>query len=146
MEGRVLRKYEVTVYSVSLLAFLVCLGGGFADDPPVDAFVKWVQGNAVSLESVKPGHSFDDLRPVKKIIGDARIVCLGESRHDAREHFLFKHRMIEFLVAEMGFTLFAMEESLPCAMKINDYIHGGEGDPEALLNSMGAWYIWDTER
>ncbi|MBN2416823.1 erythromycin esterase family protein [bacterium] len=45
----------------------------------------------------------------------------------------------------MGFTVFAMEESLPYGDRINTYVLGGEGDPETLLNNMGNWYIWDTK-
>ncbi|MCP4657754.1 MAG: erythromycin esterase family protein [bacterium] len=116
-----------------------------AQDPATAAVVSWAAENAVPIATVEPGSPFDDLMPVSGIVGDARVVLLGESRHDAREQFRLKHRLIEFLVQEMGFTLFAMEESLPSSEKINDYLLRGEGDPEALLNQMGAWYIWDTE-
>jgi len=124
---------------------MVLVQGGSADGSPSDVFIEWASTNAVPIKTVEPGAPFDDLQPLKTIVGGARVVCLGESRHDAHEHFRFKHRMIEFLVQEMGFTLFAMEESLPCAGQINDYVLGGQGDPEALLNKMGAWFIWDTQ-
>ena len=45
----------------------------------------------------------------------------------------------------MSFTVFALEESLPCTLAINEYVTGGEGDPAALLDRMGGWYIWNTE-
>ena len=45
----------------------------------------------------------------------------------------------------MGFTVLAMEESAPQAYALNDYLIGGEGDPEALVAWMGGWYIWGTE-
>ncbi|MHC4695271.1 MAG: erythromycin esterase family protein [Planctomycetota bacterium] len=128
--------------SVFVSAFVI---GGLTNDSHCDAFVEWAAHNAVPIRTVEPGEPFDDLQPLRKVVGNARVVCLGESRHDAREHFRFKHRMIEFLVEEMGFTHFAMEESLPCAGLINEYVLSGRGDPEALLNSMGAWFIWDTQ-
>ena len=118
--------------------------GALAGGSEVDGFVEWASKNAVPIKTVEPGSRRDDLRPLKEIVGDARVVCLGESRHDVHEHFRFKHRLIEFLVEEMGFTLFAMEESLPSAGLINEYVLGGDGDPETLLTSMGGWFIWDT--
>ena len=39
-----------------------------------------------------------------------------------------KHRMLEFLVEEMGFNTFAMETNGPEANLINDFIHTGKGD------------------
>ncbi len=132
----------VVMLSTVLIPFMNC---DPTDNDQAEAFIKWASENAVSIKMVEPGAPFDDLRPLTKIIGDARVVCLGESRHDAHEHFRFKHRLIEFLVEEMGFTLFAMEESMPCAATINEYVLHGKGDPEALLDGMGAWFIWDTE-
>ncbi len=108
------------------------------------AFIEWAKDNAIEIRTLEPDSEFDDLRSLQKSIGDARMVFIGESRHDAHEHFKFKHRLVEFLVEEMGFTLFAMEESLPYGDRINKYVLGGEGDPEALLNNMGNWYVWDT--
>lgn len=128
---------------VVLIGPLLSPSGSLPDPSQSDSFIEWAAQNAAPLEAVEPGSPFDDLEPLKKIVGRARVVCLGESRHDVHEHFLLKHRLIEFLVEEMGFTLFALEESLPCGGDLNDYILGGEGDPETLLNSMGAWFIWD---
>ena len=124
---------------------VVLAQGGSADRSLSDVFVEWASANAVPIKTVEPGARFDDLQPLKTIVGGARVVCLGESRHDAHEHFRFKHRVVEFLVREMGFTLFAMEESMSCAERINEYVLHGKGDPEALLDGMGAWFIWDTE-
>jgi erythromycin esterase len=121
------------------------MNSGPTNNRQAEAFIKWASENAVSIKTVEPGAPFDDLRPLTELIGDARVVCLGESRHDAHEHFRFKHRLLEFLVEEMDFTLFAMEESMPCAERINEYVLRGTGDPEALLDGMGAWFIWDTE-
>jgi len=113
--------------------------------PHTEAFVDFAKNHAADLVTVEPGSGFDDLTPLKKAIGDTRIVCLGESRHDIHEHFRLKHRIFEFLVKEMGFTVFAMEEGLPNGDAINRYILGGDGDPAQLLNSMCNWYIWDTQ-
>jgi erythromycin esterase-like protein len=84
------------------------------------------------------------MQPLKKIIGDARIVALGEATHGTREFFQLKHRMLEFLATEMGFTIFSIEANMPEAYRVNDYVLTGVGDPAALLRGMYFW-TWDTE-
>ncbi|HLO17924.1 MAG TPA: erythromycin esterase family protein, partial [Anaerolineales bacterium] len=85
--------------------------------------IQWLKANAIPFDTTEPNHSFEDLMPLKQIIGDARIVALGEATHGTHEFSQMKHRMLEFLVEEMGFNTFAMEANL-----INDYIHTGKGD------------------
>ncbi len=106
--------------------------------------VEWIAGHAIPLSTVEARHGFADLQPLKKVIGDARIVELGEATHGTREFFQLKHRMLEFLATEMGFTIFSIEANMPEAYKLNDYVVDGKGDPAALLKGMYFW-TWDTE-
>ena len=105
---------------------------------------EWIAGHAIPLSTVEARHGFADLQPLKKVIGDARIVELGEATHGTREFFQLKHRMLEFLATEMGFTIFSIEANMPEAYKLNDYVLRGEGDPAKLLKGMYFW-TWDTE-
>jgi erythromycin esterase len=130
-----------------LVVCLLLLASGpacLSDEADIDAFSDWAGENAVVLDTIEPGSGFEDLEKIRTLVGGARVVCLGESRHDAHEHFRLKHRLIEFLVSEMGFTVFALEESLPCSLAIDEYVTGGAGDPEELLDRMGGWFIWNT--
>jgi erythromycin esterase len=54
-----------------------------------------------------------------------------------------KHRLVELLATEMGFTAFAIEASMPEAFRLNDYMLRGEGDPDELLRGMYFW-TWNT--
>ena len=47
---------------------------------------------------------------------------LGEATHGSREFFQLKHRMLEFLATEMGFTIFSIEANMPEAYKLNDFV------------------------
>ncbi len=105
---------------------------------------RWVSTNAIRLETVEAGHGFADLQPLKQIIGPARIVALGEATHGTREFFQLKHRILEFLVTEMGFNVFAIEATMPESFDINDYVLTGRGDPEKALAGIYFW-TWDTE-
>ncbi len=109
----------------------------------VKTVTDWLKERAVPLVGVRAGAGFDDLRPLKSLLKDVRVVGLGEATHGTREFFQFKHRMLEFLVKEMGFTVFAIEASYPACWNVNDYVLTGKGDPAAALASQGFW-TWDT--
>ncbi len=105
---------------------------------------KWLAGHAVALKGVEAGQGFKDMEPLKKVVGPARIVSLGEATHGTREFFQLKHRMLEFLVTEMSFTVFAIEASMPEGFDVNEYVLTGKGDPAKALAGLYFW-TWDTE-
>jgi erythromycin esterase-like protein len=84
------------------------------------------------------------MKPLKKMIGNARIVSLGEATHGSREFFQLKHRMLEYLATEMGFTIFSIEANMPEAYRLNDYVLNGTGDPAKLIKGMYFW-TWNTQ-
>lgn len=111
------------------------------DDKPV---VDWVSKHAVRLKTPEAGHGFADMQPLKKMVGKARIVSLGEATHGSREFFQMKHRMLEFLCTEMGFTIFSIEANMPEAYRLNDFVLNGTGDPAKLIKGMYFW-TWNTQ-
>ena len=98
---------------------------------------------SVHLKTIAAGSDFDDMQPLKAIVGDARIVSLGEAAHLNRDFSRAKHRTVEFLVNEMGFSVFAIEATFAGALELNDYVLGGEGDPWRALGALvyPAWTI-----
>jgi erythromycin esterase-like protein len=111
---------------------------------PTPAELDWLRQKLVPLKSCEAGKDFDDLAPFKAIVGDARIVSLGECTHGTREVFQMKHRLLEYLAAECGFTVFSIEASMPEAYRLNDYVLEGKGDPAKLIAGMYFW-TWNTE-
>jgi erythromycin esterase len=104
----------------------------------------WVKKHAIPLKTVEAGSGFEDMAPLKQLISSARIVAVGEATHGTREFFQLKHRIFEFLVEQMGFTVFAIEANLPEARPVNDYILTGGGDPREALEGLYSW-TWKTE-
>jgi len=104
----------------------------------------WIKRNARPFDTCTPSERVSDLRDLRRIVGNARIVALGEGTHGTREFFQLKHRITQYLATEMGFTVFAIEANLPEAWRINDYVLGGPGDPRALIKGMYFW-TWNTE-
>jgi erythromycin esterase len=119
----------------------------FEGVPTVDpAAVAWLVDNSLSLVTADPGASLDDLTPLGEMIGDARIVGLGEGTHGTREFFRMKHRIFRYLVEQKGFTHFAIEATWPEANEINHYVltGGGGKTPAQLVRNMHFW-TWDTQ-
>ena len=114
----------------------------FAGSPP--QVVEWLRTHAIPLTTPEAGHGFADMKPLAKVVGNARIVSLGEATHGTREFFQLKHRMLEYLVSELGFTVFAIEANWPESLAVDEYITTGKGDPTAALSGMYFW-TWDTE-
>jgi erythromycin esterase len=104
----------------------------------------WLRENAVPLQTVAAGSGFDDMQPLKGVIGDARIVALGEAAHGNRQFNQAKHRMVEFLVEEMSFRVVAIEATFAGALELNDYILTGNGTPEEALAAL-VYPAWRNE-
>src|ERR1041384_7615428 len=112
--------------------------------PAQEAVTSWIRSSANPLKTVEARSGFDDMEPLRRVIGDARIVSLGEATHGTREFFQLKHRMLEFLATQMGFTIFSIEANMPEAYRLNDYVLNGTGDPAQLLRGIYFW-TWNTE-
>ena len=106
--------------------------------------ISWLRRHAIRLTTVEAGRGAADLQPLKPVIGRARIVALGEATHGTREFFQLKHRLLEFLVTEMGFTTFAIEANWPESLAVNDYVLHGRDDAARSLAGLRLW-TWNTE-
>ncbi len=118
-------------------------------EPPLTAeqraaVVRDLRVHALPFRSVLAGNGFDDLTGLDRLIGDARIVALGEASHGTAEFFQMKHRLLEYLVERKGFTVFAIEGNWPEAQVADRLIKTGEGDAGAALAAMYFW-TWQTE-
>lgn len=108
------------------------------------AVIARLKENVVPIKTVEAGSGFADLVPLKRVFKNVQFVGLGEETHGTREFFQFKHRMLEFLVKEMGFRVFAIEASYSACQNINDYVMGRTDDGAKALDSQGFW-TWNTE-
>ncbi len=118
-----------------------------ADAPktdPIAAGAAWVKANAVAFKTPEAGNGFDDLKGLDAMIGNARIVSLGEPTHGTREAFQMKHRLLEYLVETKGFSIFSIEANMPESYALNEYVIDGKGDPAKLIAGMYFW-TWNTE-
>ena len=117
---------------------------GAAAWAPTPAEVAWARHAVIPLRTERAGSGFDDLKRVDAIVGDARIVSLGEGTHGTAEFFRMKHRLTEYLATKHGFTVFAIEANMPEARRVNEYVLTGRGDARAALAGLYFW-TWNTE-
>ena len=97
------------------------------------------------LRTYEPdGGNTKDLDILKKLIGNSKVIALGEVSHGSSEIFKMKNRIIQYLATSHGFDKFSIEANMPEAYKLNDYTVRGEGDPKKLIAGMYFW-TWRTE-
>jgi len=97
------------------------------------------------LDGSDPELPTADLQPLKKILGNTPVVALGESVHTSGGYYEMKHRLLRFLVQEMGFRVFALESPWPGADQVAAYVETCDGSPEdALRGIFGVWQSAET--
>lgn len=85
-----------------------------------------------------------DLLILNKLIGNSKIVGLGESTHGSSEIYQMKYRMSEYLIAQKNFNVFSLEANMPESFLMNHYIQEEKGAPKDILKGMYFW-LWQTE-
>jgi erythromycin esterase len=96
------------------------------------SFTDWSRHHAIAADSLNPQAPLDDLEPLHKVIGDARVVAIGESAHYVRECYLLRHRLLRFLAERLGFTVYALEAPFTEAHAIDAWIQGSPGTVEEV--------------
>lgn len=90
-----------------------------------------------------------ELGPLRNMIGDAKVVGLGDGTHGTHEFYTVKLRIIDFLVREMDFDTIALEAPVPQFADLNAYVLGGNVDPRAVLQEAASanvgYLFWETE-
>jgi erythromycin esterase len=118
-----------------------------AAEPPAESELAWLARHAALLREVQtPVNSTPDdtdLRLVGDIVGEAGVVGLGESTHGTHEFFQVKHRLLEYLVRELGFGVFAIEANQLAVERVNVYVQGGSGTARDAMRVM--FRVWNTE-
>ena len=113
-------------------------------DPVPPEIAAWVEANALPFDGTHLSLPHTDIEFLRDLVGDARIVALGENTHGTRDFFEMKARILRFLVEEMGFNTFSIEATWPESRLVDHYVRTGEGDPARLLAGLYFW-TWNTE-
>jgi len=106
---------------------------------------EWLRGQIIPLKGSDPKIKLDDdLLILSKLVGNAKVVALGEVSHGSSEIFKMKHRIIKYLAEKENFDIFSIEACMPESYKVSEYTVEGKGDPKGLIKGMYFW-TWRTE-
>ena len=84
------------------------------------------------------------LEALEEIIGDARIVLIGESSHGTHEFYEARAEITKWLIEEKGFCAVAAEADWPDAYRVNRYVRGlgGDGSADEALSGFERFPAW----
>src|SRR5438067_754278 len=77
------------------------------------------------------GGESNDYDALLELIGNARIVLLGEASHGTHEFYFERAQITKRLIAEKNFTVLAIEADWPDASRVHRYVRGSSNDANA---------------
>ncbi len=100
--------------------------GAAAARPAARTPAEVIRGVAIDApQGLPPGETLEEL------IGDARVVLIGESSHGTHEFYEARAAITKWLIEEKGFCAVAAEADWPDAYRVNRYVRGLGGDKNA---------------
>ncbi|MCV7154381.1 erythromycin esterase family protein [Mycolicibacterium pyrenivorans] len=107
-----------------------------------------IEPDRVSDLGVDDAASVERLTPLLPVVGDARVVALGEGAHFVSEYWTLRHQIIRFLHERAGFALVAMEFGLGEGLALAPWLRGdvAVGDLASISPAAVQWGAGDTMR
>ena len=113
------------------------------DASQVKAVSAWLTANAVRCDS-EDLDALADLQPLRNTLKSIRVLGVGEATHGTHEFFRFRHRLLAFLIRDMGFRTLALETGYSSARGLDAFVQGEIADVTQALAQQGLW-TWDTQ-
>ncbi|MCU0725125.1 MAG: erythromycin esterase family protein [Planctomycetes bacterium] len=105
---------------------------------------KWLDDHAAKVATLAFDGPHDDLAPLARAIGDARIVQLGEQSHGDGATFLAKARIARFLHEKLGFGVLAFESGLFECDRANEMLRAGRPKEAMHASVFPIWRVEET--
>lgn len=126
-------KHRTLIGWTAALGMLMGSGASAADD--TELVVEWSATHAVALGQ--------DFEPLRKVVGDARVLAFGEGTHNAHELWDLRNRMFQYAVEQLGFTAIAAETSFAEGLVTDDYVTGKAVPAGPAAHGVFSW-SWAT--
>ncbi|MDP7742224.1 MAG: erythromycin esterase family protein [Lentisphaeria bacterium] len=117
---------------ITFLIILIALQWG-CQTTPLTERQQWLKAHASPLQHLAPHQHTHDLKAVLEIIGDNRIVAMGEQTHGTREFFQFRNRVFQYLAEHHGFNYFLLEAHLDEGLLTDRILQTRVPGPKELL-------------
>lgn len=131
--------------------------------PPTAAFRAWVHAHAHVVRTV--GSDADpvgddeltpaaltgplaDLAPLRAVVGDARVLAVGEPFHGVHEPLVLRNRIVRYCVLALHCTAVALETGLAPSRALDAYVQGRVPDrsPAASDSALAAAFSYGFGR
>lgn len=116
---------------------------GPAPEPAAIRAADLVAAAAVDAPGGVPPHEV-----LEELIGDARVVLIGESSHGTHEFYQARAEITKWLIEHKGFNAVAAEADWPDAYRVNRYVQGitdsaePDADAEQALRGFQRFPAW----
>lgn len=107
-------------------------------------FPTCAQAHAHRLGTIDPDAPLDDLGALDALIGDARVVAIGEGSHFIEEFWTIRRRIARYLHERLGFTVLAMEFGLHEASLVEPWL-SDPAERRSLADVEPAAAAWGLE-
>ena len=102
-----------------------------------------LEAEHILKDRVHPLTESNDLDPLMKRIGNARIVMLGEASHGTHEYYAWRSEITKRLIRQKGFNFIAVEGDWPDCYSINRFIKNyNEEKAFDVLKEFRRWPTW----
>jgi len=100
--------------------------------------------DAVSRAALRFQSGQDSVRPLLDLIGDARVVLIGEATHGTHEFYQIRADLTAALIREKQFNIVAVEADWPDAYRVNRWVRlaSAESGPAAALDDFVRFPRW----
>lgn len=100
--------------------------------------------DVLSSNAVDAPNGLPPIEALDEIIGDARIVLIGESSHGTHEFYESRAAITKWLIDEKGFCGVAAEADWPDAYRVNRYVRGlgSDSSAEEALSGFERFPAW----
>lgn len=109
-----------------------------------DQIIADLEDLAIPIDSTEPGAPADGILPFLELVGDAKIVGLGEATHGTSEFVSLRVRLIRLLIEDAGFRQIALEAPWTGIELVNQYVQGESDDGEAARNGL-SYFMFQNE-
>lgn len=92
---------------------------------------QWIKEVATPMKDMTPSFERHEMEGVGKLIGDAKIVAVGESTHDSHDFPRMRLKILNYLATEKGFTGLVIESGLVESEILDRFV---QGDPAISLD------------
>ncbi|MGH9913668.1 MAG: erythromycin esterase family protein [Pyrinomonadaceae bacterium] len=115
------------------LPHLVAAQTATRNDPVEREFLTWARQDMHPVTTLVLDAPFSNLEPLRRMIGNATLVSLGEGLHGGAEPLELRNLLFRFLVEKMEFTAIAIESGITEGFGVNQYVLGGPGDLKTVV-------------